>query len=47
MPRRVKERGFNLDRLLTQVRIWAVELAATVVFLVWLFRVLMHELGVR
>jgi hypothetical protein len=47
MSRRVKKRGFNLNRLLVQVRVWAVELTATLVFLVWLYRALLHELGFR
>ena len=39
--------GFNLQEFLTQVRVWIVELAAFVVFVVWLYRSVLHELSVR
>jgi hypothetical protein len=42
-----RKRGVNLHQLLIQARIWAVELTATVVFFVWLYHALLHELGVR
>ena len=34
-------------KVLVQVRVWAVEVTATVVFLVWLYHALIHELAVR
>jgi hypothetical protein len=44
---RVKKRGFELSALLVKARLWAIELATTVVFFVWLYHALLHELGVR
>ena len=37
----------NLQELLTRLRIWLVELAAFIVFAVWLFRSVLHELSVH
>jgi hypothetical protein len=47
MSRVAKKHNFNLQKRLVQVRIWAIELTATVVFLMWLYHALLHELGVR
>jgi hypothetical protein len=47
MPERNRKHNFNLHELLMQLRVSAMELAATIVFFVWLFRALLHELGVR
>jgi hypothetical protein len=38
---------FNLQDFLTRLRIWTVELAAFVVFIVWIVRSVLHELGMR
>jgi len=45
MPAR--KSGFNLHKLFTQARIFAVELACLVVFLVWLYRSVAHELSMH
>jgi hypothetical protein len=47
MIQRQRKRDFDLHGLFVKVKIWAIELAGTVVLLVWLFRAVMHELGVR
>jgi hypothetical protein len=47
MPRKLRKRHFDLHRLLVKAKVLMIDLAATVVFFVWLYRVLMHELGVR
>lgn len=39
--------GFNLQEFLTRVRIWIVEIAAFVVFVVWLYHSVLHELAIR
>ena len=35
----------NFFPILIQVKLVAIELAATIVFFVWLYRVFMHEIG--
>jgi hypothetical protein len=47
MTQRQRKSDFDLHGLFVKVKMWAIELAATVVFLVWLFRAVVHELGVR
>lgn len=41
--KRPRRKPFDLQNLLTTAKVVAVELVATVVFFVWLFRILMHE----
>jgi hypothetical protein len=45
MPQR--KRSVNLHKLLVQVRIWAAGFATTVVFLMWLYHALLHDLSVH
>jgi len=42
MPAR--KSGFSPQQFLTNARIWVVELTAFVVFVVWLYRTVAHEL---
>jgi hypothetical protein len=37
--------GFDPHRFFLLVKLYAIELAATIVFLVWLARIVWHELG--
>ena len=46
ITRLLKRRRFNLNLflILIQIKLVAIELAATIVFFVWLYRELIHEL---
>jgi hypothetical protein len=47
MPRTDRKPGFDLHRFLTKIKVLAIEIATTVVFLIWLYRAFLHEIGVR
>jgi hypothetical protein len=40
-----KRKPFNLHKFLIQTKLVAVEIAATIVFLAWIFHEVMHALG--
>lgn len=40
-----RRKPFNLHKFLIQTKLIAVEIAATIVFLAWLYHEVMHELG--
>jgi hypothetical protein len=40
-----RRKGINIFHILLKVKLAATEIAATIVFLVWLYRIFMHEIG--
>lgn len=45
--RSTSKRRFNPHEFLLQAKLWTIEVLGTIVFIVWIVRAFLHEIGLR